>query len=105
VPTPTPDPTPAPDPAAEAFAALDRVDAAIEGLADADDVRKKDLDSLRKRAGEIRKALEVDDYGEARDHTARLDDEVDRVDDRVQGDAMDELKDAVLNLDEAIPAG
>ena len=105
VPTPTPDPTPAPDPAAEAFAALDRVDAAIEGVADDDDIRKKDVDSLRKRAGEVRKALEAADYGEARDRTARLDDEVDRLDDRVQGEAMNELKDAVSNLDEEIPAG
>ena len=104
-PTPTPAPTPPPEPAAEAFAVLDRVDAAIEDLADEDGLRKKDLDALRKRAGEVRKALEAADYGEARDRTARLADEVDRVDDRVEGDAMEELKDAVSNLDEAIPAG
>jgi serine/threonine-protein kinase len=102
-PTPAPTPTPASDPAAEAFAILDRVDTAIEGLADEESVRKKDLDALRKRADEVRKALEAGNYGAARDRTARLSEEVDRVDDRVQGQAMDELKDAVSRLDEAIP--
>ena len=105
VPTPTPDPTPPPDPAAAAFAALDRVDAAIEGLAADEEIRKKDLDTIRKRAGEIRKALEAGNYGQARDRTARLSADVDKVDDKVQGDAMEELKAAVSELDEAIPAG
>ena len=104
-PTPTPDPTRPPDPAAAAFAALDRVDAAIEGLAADNEIKKKDLDTLRKRAGEIRKALEAGNYGQARDQVARLSADVDKIDDRVQGDAMDELKDAVSDLDEAIPAG
>jgi predicted nucleic acid-binding Zn-ribbon protein len=93
------------DPAAEAFAVLDRVDAAIEGLENEDGARKKDLEALRKRARDVRKALEAANYGDARDETARLAEEVDKVDDRVQGDAMDELKDAVSNLDEAIPSG
>jgi eukaryotic-like serine/threonine-protein kinase len=104
-PTPTPDPTPQPDAAAAAFAALDRVDAAIEDVADEDDVRKKDLDALRKRARDVRKAIEAANYGEASDQTARLAEEVDRVDDRVQGEAVEELKDAVSDLDEAIPTG
>ena len=104
-PTPTPDPTPPPDPAAAAFAALDRVDAAIEGLAADNEIKKKDLDTLRKRAGEIRKALEAGNYAQARDRVARLSADVDKIDDRVQSDAMNELKDAVSNLDEPIPAG
>jgi len=104
-PTPPPTATPAADPAAEAFAALGRVDAAIEGLAGEDKIRKRDLDTLRKRAREIRNALEAGDYDAARDQTARLSNEVDKIDDRVQGDAMERLKAAVSNLDEAIPAG
>jgi hypothetical protein len=104
-PPPTPSPTRAPGSAAEAYAVLDRVDAAIEDLADEDDIRDRDLDALRRRAGDVRNALEAGDYDGALDRTARLDDEVDRVDDRVQGDAMDEVKDAVSQLDEAIPAG
>jgi len=104
-PTSPPTPTPAADPAAEAFAVLDRVDEAIEDLADEDDIRDRDLDALRRRAGDVRNALEAGDYDEALDRTARLDDEVDRVDDRVQGEAMDRLKNAVSDLDEAIPSG
>ncbi len=104
-PTPTPDPTPLPDPAAAAFAALDEVDAAIEGVAEDGEIRKKDLDSLRKRAGEVREALEAANYGAARDRTARLDSDIDKIEDRVEGDAMEELKAAVSNLDEEIPAG
>lgn len=104
-PTPAPTPTPAADPAAEAFAVLDRVDAAIEDLADEDGIRDRDLDALRRRAGDVRNALMAEDYDEARSRTARMNDEVDRVDDRVQGEAMEALKDAVSNLDEAIPAG
>lgn len=104
-PTPTPDPTPAPDPAAEALAALDRVDAAIEGLANQDKIRKRDLDTLRKRARDVRKALDADNYGEARDQTARLSDEVDKLDERIDGNAIEELKDAVSDLAAAIPAG
>ena len=84
-PSPTPDPTPPPDPAAAAFAALARVDAAIEGLAADEEIRKKDLDTIRKRAGEIRKALEAGNYGQARDRTARLSADVDKVDDKVPG--------------------
>lgn len=104
-PTPTPDATPAPDPAAGALAALDRVDAAIEGLADEEDARKKDLDTLRKRARDVRQALEADNYGEARDQAARLNDEVDKVDERIDGNAIEELQVAVLDLAAAIPAG
>lgn len=104
-PTPTPDPTPAPDPAAEAFAALDRVDAAIEGLADEDKVRKRDVETLRKRARDVRKSLDAGNYGAARDQTARLSDDVDKVDERIGGNAMGELEDAVANLAEAIPSG
>jgi hypothetical protein len=104
-PTPTPDPTPAPDPAADALAALDRVDAAIEGLADEDGVKKKDLDAIRKRARDVRKALEADNYGQARDHAARLGDEVDKLDERVDGNAMEALQAAVSDLEGAIPAG
>jgi len=104
-PTPTPDPTPAPDPAAEALAALDRVDAAIEGLANQDKIRKRDLDTLRKRARDVRKALDADNYGEGRDQTARLSDEVDKLDERIDGNAIEELKDAVSDLAAAIPAG
>ena len=103
-PTRTPEPTPPPDPAAEAFTRLDRVDAAIEGVAADDEIRKKDVDTLRKRAGEIRRALEAGNYGQARDRTARLSGDIDKIDDRVQGGAMEELKAAVSNLDEAIPA-
>ena len=83
-PTPTPDPTPPPDPAAAAFAALDRVDAAIEGLAADEEIRKKDLDTIRKRAGEIRKALEAGNYGQARDRTARLSSDIAKMDDRAE---------------------
>ena len=104
-PAPTPDPTPAPDPAAEAYAVLDRIDAAINDLADEDKIRDRDLDALRRHAGDVRNALMAEDYDEARDRTARLDNEVDRVDDRVEGDAMEELKNAVSILDEAIPSG
>ncbi len=103
-PTPTPDPTPPPDPAAEAFAVLDEVDAAIEGVAADGEIRKKDLDTLRKRADEIRKALEAGNYDQARDRTARLSEDVDKIEDRVESDAMEELKAAVSNLDEAIPS-
>ena len=104
-PTPTPVPTPPPDPAAAAFAALDRVDAAIEGLAADEEIKKKDLDTIRKRAGEVRKALEAGNYGQARDRTARLSSDIAKIEDRAQGDAMEELKAAVSDLDEAIPAG
>jgi hypothetical protein len=102
---PTPVPTLTDDPAAEAYAVLDRVDVAIEALADEDDIRDRDLDALRRHAGDVRNALTAGDYDDALDRTARLDDEVDRLDDRVQGDAMERLKDAVSDLDEAIAAG
>jgi serine/threonine protein kinase len=104
-PTPTAQRTPAPDPAADALAALDRVDAAIEGLANQDKVKKRDLDTLRKRARDVRKSLEAGNYGEARDRTARLSDEVAKVDARMGGDLMEELKAAVSNLAAAIPSG
>ena len=70
-----------------------------------EEIRKKDLDTIRKRAGEIRKALEAGNYGQARDRTARLSSDIDKIDDRAEGDAMEELKAAVSDLDEAIPAG
>jgi serine/threonine-protein kinase len=101
---PTPVPTLTDDPAAEAYAVLDRVDVAIEALADEDDIRDRDLDALRRHAGDVRNALTAGDYDDALDRTARLDDEVDTLDDRVQGDAMERLKDAVSDLDEAIAA-
>ncbi len=104
-PTPSPEPTPAPDPAAGALAALDRVDAAIEGLADEEGIRKKDLDALRRRARDVRKALEADNYGQAREGVARLSDEVDKVDERINGNAIEELRDAVSDLAGAIPRG
>lgn len=104
-PTPPPSPTPVADPAADAYAVLDRIDAAIEDLADEEKMRERDLNALRRRAGDVRNALMAGQYETAREQTARLSDEVDKVDDRVQGDAMEELKDAVSNLDEAIPAG
>ncbi|MDF2734669.1 MAG: hypothetical protein K0S97_1292 [Chloroflexota bacterium] len=104
-PTSTQDPTPPPDPAAAAFAALDRVDAAIEGLAADNEIKKKDLDTLRKRAGEIRKALEAGNYAQARDRSARLSADIAKIEDRAQGDALEDLKAAVSDLGEAIPAG
>jgi serine/threonine-protein kinase len=104
-PTPPSTPTPVADPAAEAYALLDRIDAAIEDLANEEKMRERDLNALRRRAGDVRSALMAREYDEARDHTARLSDEVDRIDDRVQGEAMEELKNAVSNLDEAIPSG
>jgi serine/threonine-protein kinase len=100
-----PSPTPAPVPASEARAALDRIDAAIEGLAGESGLRDRDLDALRRRAAEVRSAVEAGDRDAALNRTARLADEVDRVDDRVEGDAMDRLKDEVSQLDEAIAAG
>ncbi len=104
---PTPPPTPAPevDPAAGAYAVLDDIDAAIEALADEEDIRDRDLDALRRRAGGVRDALMAEDYDEARNRTARLAEEVDKVEDRVESDAMQDLKDAVSRLDEEIPAG
>ena len=70
-----------------------------------EEIKKKDLDTIRKRAGEIRKALEAGNYGQARDRTARLSGDIAKIDDRAQGDAMEELKAAVSDLEEAIPAG
>ena len=96
--------TPPGDPAAEAYAVLDRIDGAIEDLAGVDGIRDRDLDALRRRAGEVRNALAAGDYDKALADVARLDDEVDRVDDRAQGEAMDRLKNAVSDLDEAIPS-
>ena len=78
---------------------------AIEGLAADEEIKKKDLDTIRKRAGEVRKALEAGNYGQARDRTARLSGDIAKIEDRAQGDAMEELKAAVSDLDEAIPAG
>lgn len=98
--SPTPSPTPPPD---AAFAALDRVDAAIEQLKDDEDVRNRDLSELRRRAKDVREALEARDYDAARKAVARLAEEVDQVDDRAEGERINELKDAVSVLDEAIP--
>lgn len=105
-PTASPSPTPLPpvSPVAEAFGILDRIDAAIEDLADEGGIKTSELDNIRQRAHDVRSALEDSDYEKARNRAARLDDEVDRLDDRVQGDAMERLKDSVSRLDEAIPA-
>lgn len=106
IPPTTPPTTPPPGgPAAEAYAVLDRIDAAIDDLAAEDGIRDRDLDALRRRAAEVRDALAAGDYEGALRGVDRLNEEVDRVDDRVQGEAMDRLKDAVSNLDEAIPSG
>jgi serine/threonine-protein kinase len=104
-PSPTPTPTPTPDPAAPAFQVLDRIDLAIDELDAANDLRGRDINELRRRADDVRQALENRDYDEARDRAKRLAEEVDEVDDRAEGRRMEELKDAVSALDEAIPAG
>jgi serine/threonine protein kinase len=104
-PSPSPTPTPTPDPATPAFAALDRVDSAIDELAGDDDVRNRDISELRKRAGDVREALLVRDYDAARGLTRRLADKVDDVAKDADGDRIDELRNAVEDLAAAIPGG
>jgi hypothetical protein len=68
-------------------------------------VRNRDLNELRRRASDVREALAARDYDAAREAVARLAREVDQVDDRAEGERINELKDAVSVLDEAIPGG
>jgi hypothetical protein len=106
-PSPTPSPTPPPpppDPAAGAFEALARVDQAIDELDGYDEVSNRDIAELRRRARDLREALEDGEYEDARRSWERLADGVDRVDDEFEGDLIEELKDAVADLDEAIPS-
>lgn len=105
-PTPTPSPTPTPtlDPVIPAFAALDRIDAAIERLdGDDDGVSNRDRNDLRRRADEVREALIVRDYAAARERARMLADKVDDVARDSSGDAIDELREAVEELRAAIP--
>jgi serine/threonine-protein kinase len=102
-PTPTPTPTPTPDPVLPAFEALDRVDAAIDRLDGDNDVRGRDINDLRNRAADVRRSLNDRDYDEALDRTRRLAEKVEDVADDASGDRIDELRDAVADLSEAIP--
>ena len=104
-PTPSPPPTPTPtlDPVIPAFAALDRIDAAVEQLEGHDDVSNRDRNDLRRRANDVREALVVRDYPAARERTRRLADKADEVARDASGDAIDELRDAVADLGAAIP--
>jgi serine/threonine-protein kinase len=104
-PTPSPTPTPTPDAAIPAFEALDRVDRAIDEIEGYDVVSNRDIAELRRHARDLREALENGDYDDARRYWGRLDDAVDELDDEFEGDLIEELKDAVSALDEAIPAG
>lgn len=102
-PTPSPTPTPTPDPAIPALEALDRVDAAIDRLDRDDNVRRQDINELRKRANDVREALAARDYDAAREQASRLADKVKDVAEDTNGDAIDELRDAVSDLAAAIP--
>jgi eukaryotic-like serine/threonine-protein kinase len=105
-PSPTaPPPTPTPDAAIPALAALDRVDAAIAALDGDDDVRNRDINDLRKRAGDVRKALAARNYGDASEKTGKLADKVNDVAKDASGDRIDELRQAVAALRDAIPRG
>jgi hypothetical protein len=103
-PSPAPTPRPAVDPAIAAFGALDRVDSAIGGL-DGEDIRNKDINDLRKRARDVRDALAARNYGDAREETQKLAEAVDQAADEEGGERIDELRNAVAALADAIPPG
>jgi serine/threonine-protein kinase len=98
-PSPTPSPSPSPVPtvsvAAQALAALDGVDEAIQAARGSDGLKGKDANELERRAGDVRSALEQGDLDGATEAADALREKVDDMADEIDEDAARRLRNAV----------
>ncbi len=102
-PTSTPPPTPTPDPTAAALVALDQVDAAIADLGGPGGLKNRELNDLRRRAAELRVALDDGRFDAAATDAERLASRVEDLEDEADEELIDAMRDAVAALIEAIP--
>jgi len=93
--SPSPSPVPTVSVAAQALAALDGVDEAIQAARGSDGLRGKDANELERRARDVRSALEQGDLDTAGEAAVALREAVDDLGDEIDEDAARRLKNAV----------
>jgi serine/threonine-protein kinase len=103
-PPPTPTPTATPGPAAEALAALDRVDAAIAAAkGGGDGLKGKEANELERLAATIRQQLQSGDFEEAASSAHELRERAAKVDHDLDRERRQRIEDAIDALIQAIP--